>query len=54
MANEFVRIYYVACSRAINDLYLHIPEGCTRTEIETSLNKFIKKSGLALNYEFIE
>lgn len=54
VANEFVRIYYVACSRAINDLYLHIPEGCTRTEIETSLNKFIKKSGLALNYEFIE
>ncbi len=54
VANEFVRIYYVACSRAINDLYLHIPDGCTRTEIATSLNEFIKKSGLAINYEFIE
>lgn len=54
VTNEFVRIYYVACSRAINDLYLHIPEGCTRIEIETSLNEFIKKSGLTISYEFIE
>ena len=44
-ANEFVRIYYVACSRAI---------GCERKEIENSLKSFVKKSGLTIDYEFIE
>lgn len=53
-ANEFVRIYYVACSRAIEDLYIHISEGCERKEIENSLKSFVKKSGLTIDYEFIE
>ena len=53
-ANEFVRIYYVACSRAIEDLYIHISEGCERNEIENSLKSFVKKSGLTIDCEFIE
>ncbi len=32
VADEFVRIYYVACSRAREDLYIHLPE-----EFDTSL-----------------
>lgn len=53
-SNEFVRIYYVACSRAINNLYIHIPEGCTKTEIESSLQAFQSESGKIIGYEFIE
>lgn len=52
--NEFARIYYVACSRAIEDLYIHIPEGCERSIIENNLNDFISKTGRIIEYEFIE
>ena len=53
-SSEFVRIYYVACSRAIENLYVHIPELTTRSNIENSLNSFIKQKGLLIEYEFIE
>ena len=51
---EFARIYYVACSRAIEDLYIHIPDGCEQELIERSLNCFITKSGKKIEYEFIK
>lgn len=51
---EFARIYYVACSRAIEDLYIHIPSGCERETVEKSLNDFISKTSNSIDYEFIE
>ena len=52
--NEFVRIYYVACSRAAKNLYIHIPEGCTKAEIERSLQAFQSESGKIIECEFID
>lgn len=52
-SDEFVRMFYVACSRAIQDLYVHIISGCTSQEIEKSLASFISKTGLSISYEFI-
>ena len=52
-SNEFVRIYYVACSRAIQNLYIHIPEGCSQSDIEKSISLFEKEKGRAINIEFI-
>lgn len=52
-ASEFVRIYYVACSRAKDDLYIHIESGCSQDFIENILSKFIETSGLSIEYEFI-
>lgn len=52
-SNEFVRIYYVACSRAIKNLYIHIPEGCSQSDIEKSISSFEKEKGRVINIEFI-
>jgi len=46
-ADEFVRMYYVACSRAKEELYIHLPDGFDRATIETAL------SGYEVKYEFI-
>ena len=53
-ADEFVRIYYVACSRAIEDLYIHITEDIDRTVIENSIAKYVKSTGRLIAYEIIE
>ena len=45
-SNEFVRMYYVACSRAKEDLYIHIPSGCTRDTIISNLNTYIQNTGI--------
>ena len=52
-ADEFVRIYYVACSRAIEDLYIHITEGIDRSVIENSIAKFVNTTGQQIGYEII-
>ena len=52
-ADEFTRMYYVACSRAKEDLYIHIPSGCTKTEIESAISAFCKNSGQNITYEII-
>ncbi len=52
-ADEFVRIYYVACSRAKEDLYIHIPSYELKEHINNSLSEFIMSSGLIIEYEFI-
>ncbi len=52
-SDEFVRMFYVACSRAIQDLYIHISSGCTMQQIERSLKSFISITGLYFDYEFI-
>ena len=52
-SNEFVRMYYVACSRAREDLYIHITSGCTKDVIENSLQTYIHNTGCHLEYEFL-
>ena len=54
LANEFVRIYYVACSRAIEDLYIHITENISRAVIENSIAKYVKTTGQLIEYEIIQ
>jgi len=52
-ADEFTRMYYVACSRSKEDLYIHIPSGCSVTEITNAMDSFMKKSKKIIDYEFI-
>lgn len=52
-ADEFTRMYYVACSRAKGDLYIHIPSGCTKSEIELAIKTFCKSSKQSVAYEII-
>lgn len=51
-SDEFVRMYYVACSRAKEDLYIYIPSGCNMNEISRSLDSYIESKGHKLEYEF--
>ena len=53
-ANEFVRMYYVACSRAREDLYIHIPFNCTKDIIVSNLETYIQSTGCKLEYEFLQ
>ena len=50
-ADEFTRMYYVACSRAKEELYIHIPSGCTKLEIESAIGAFCKNSGRRIEYQ---
>ena len=52
-ADEFVRMYYVACSRAKEDLYIHISSGCTAENIQLALDSYIEQSGRQIEYELI-
>lgn len=52
-ADEFTRMYYVACSRAKEDLYIHIPSGCIESDIESAIETFCINSGKKIAYEFI-
>ena len=52
-SDEFVRMYYVACSRAREDLYIHIPLESAKEIIEESLNSYIEKTNCKLEYEFL-
>ena len=52
-SNEFVRMYYVACSRAREDLYIHIPSGCSKDVIIYSLDTYIQNTECSLKYEFL-
>lgn len=53
-ADEFTRMYYVACSRAKEDLYIHIPSECTESDIRSSIDAFCINSGQKIGYEFIK
>lgn len=53
-SDEFTRIYYVACSRAKNNLYIHLPEGFPRNVIDNALNSFNNKTEQKIRYEFLE
>jgi superfamily I DNA/RNA helicase len=50
---EFTRMYYVACSRAKEDLYIHLPSGFNFDIIDTALTTFSAKSRQKIEYERI-
>ena len=52
-SEEFTRMYYVACSRSKEDLYIHIPSGCNANDIESAISNFEKNTGQIINCEFI-
>ena len=52
-SDEFVRMYYVACSRAREDLYIHIPNGCSKDIIIRNLDEYVQNHGCRLEYEFL-
>lgn len=52
-SNEFVRMYYVACSRAREDLYIHLPSECNKDIIVSNLDAYIQNTGCKLEYEFL-
>lgn len=51
---EFVRIFYVACSRAKQDLYIHLPGSeAIKGKIAQALDMYKKANNCRLDYEFI-
>ena len=52
-AQEFTRMYYVACSRAKEDLYIHLPNDFSLTTIDTAIRTFTIKSKQKIDYEII-
>jgi len=52
-SDEFARMYYVACSRAIEDLYIHISAGCSTDTIIEAINDFKQKRGQEIFFEII-
>lgn len=52
-AQEFTRMYYVACSRAKEDLYIHLPNGFSSSVIDNAIGAFTEKSGQRIEYEII-
>lgn len=53
-ADEFTRMYYVACSRAKEDLYVHILDESLISELQVSINAYIEKTGKSIANEFIQ
>ena len=53
-AGEFTRIFYVACSRAREDLYIHISDECLISIIQVAINACTEKTGKDIAYEFIQ
>lgn len=52
-SEEFTRLFYVACSRAMDELYIHLEDDSLYTIIKDSLEKFQKEKDIDINYEFI-
>ena len=53
-ADEFTRMYYVACSRAREDLYIHLPDISIVDKLDESLHTFAEKTGSGIEYEIIQ
>ena len=51
-SDEFTRIFYVACSRAIEELYIAIDDG-DKTIIEQKLDEYIKEKNINEFYDFL-
>ena len=53
LASEFVRMFYVACSRARNELVIHLKDNGLEPVIEKSLCEYSKTTGQSIKFEFI-
>lgn len=53
-ASEFVRMFYVACSRAKKELIIHLADTSLEKTINASLEEYIKNTGQSVTYEFIK
>ena len=53
-ADEFTRMYYVACSRAKEDLYVHILDEGLISKLQASIDVYVEKTGKNIAYEFIQ
>jgi len=51
--DEFTRIYYVACSRAKEELYICLPNDINLSTLTTKLNNFKSQHNCKLEYEII-
>ena len=51
-SDEFTRLYYVACSRAREELYIHLPDASLVGVITANLDKYIESAKCELNYRF--
>ncbi|MGN0488235.1 MAG: UvrD-helicase domain-containing protein [Ruminococcus sp.] len=52
-ASEFVRMFYVACSRAREELVIHLEDNGLEPVIEKSLCEYSKTTGQSVKFEFI-
>lgn len=52
-ADEFTRMYYVACSRAREDLYVHISDESIISNIQASISDYKNRTGKRIEYEVI-
>lgn len=52
-SDEFTRLFYVACSRAMNELYIHLEDESIFPIIKNSLDKFCDEKCIDINYEVI-
>jgi len=52
-AEEFARMYYVACSRAKEDIYIHVSDAGIMNTIKASIKDFETKTGQIINYQII-
>lgn len=51
--DEFVRIYYVACSRARKSLYIHIPDDQKlKRTIKQQIDLYVQDKKCSLEYKF--
>ena len=51
--DEFSRIYYVACSRARKELYIHIEDVSLESIIRSNITTYKERLGLDMHFEFI-
>lgn len=52
-SDEFTRMYYVACSRAKNELYIHLPNG-TEDVLKNSFEDYFPTTDLTFDYDIIQ
>lgn len=52
-SDEFTRMYYVACSRAKNDLYIHFPSENVE-KIKNDLNEYLSQTSMPFDYDCLE
>ena len=52
--DEFTRLFYVACSRAEEELYIHLKNDMQEVEtMKVKLEEYAEKNGLSNFFEFI-